>query len=46
LETVMLSSAVSDERAHAPNEFFRLASFDDGLKAWARVLPELAAARP
>ena len=46
LETVMLSYAVSDERAHAPNEFFRLASFDDGLKAWARVLPELAAARP
>jgi acetylornithine deacetylase/succinyl-diaminopimelate desuccinylase-like protein len=46
VETVMLSYAVSDERAHAPNEFFRLASFDDGLKAWARVLPELVAARP
>jgi acetylornithine deacetylase/succinyl-diaminopimelate desuccinylase-like protein len=46
LETVMLSYAISDERAHAPNEFFRLSSFDDGLKAWARVLPELAAARP
>jgi acetylornithine deacetylase/succinyl-diaminopimelate desuccinylase-like protein len=45
LETVMLSYATSDERAHAPNEFFRLSSFDDGLKAWARVLPELAAAR-
>jgi acetylornithine deacetylase/succinyl-diaminopimelate desuccinylase-like protein len=45
LETVMLSYAISDERAHAPNEFFRLSSFDDGLKAWARVLPELAAAR-
>jgi acetylornithine deacetylase/succinyl-diaminopimelate desuccinylase-like protein len=45
LETIMLSYAVSDERAHAPNEFFRLSSFDDGLRAWARVLPELAAAR-
>jgi acetylornithine deacetylase/succinyl-diaminopimelate desuccinylase-like protein len=45
IETVMLSYAVSDERAHAPNEFFRLSSFDDGLVAWARVLPELAAAR-
>jgi acetylornithine deacetylase/succinyl-diaminopimelate desuccinylase-like protein len=45
LETVMLSYAISDERAHAPNEFFRLSSFDDGLTAWARVLPELAAAR-
>jgi len=45
LETVMLSYAVADERAHAPNEFFRLASFDLGLQAWTRVLPELAAAR-
>lgn len=42
LETVTLSYAVSDERAHAPNEFFRLSSFDDGLVAWTRVLPELA----
>jgi len=45
VETVMLSYAMSDERAHAPNEFFRLSSFDDGLRAWTRVLPELAAAR-
>jgi acetylornithine deacetylase/succinyl-diaminopimelate desuccinylase-like protein len=45
LETVMLSYAVADENAHAPNEFFRLASFDQGLVAWTRVLPELAAAR-
>jgi acetylornithine deacetylase/succinyl-diaminopimelate desuccinylase-like protein len=45
VETVMLSYAVSDENLHAPNEFFRLSSFDDGLVAWARVLPELAAAR-
>ena len=42
LETVMLSYAIADERIHAPNEFFRLESFDDGLKAWARLLPELA----
>lgn len=39
LETVMLSYAIADERIHAPNEFFRLSSFDDGLKAWARALP-------
>jgi acetylornithine deacetylase/succinyl-diaminopimelate desuccinylase-like protein len=45
LETVMLSYGVSDERAHAPDEFFRLASFDEGLVAWTRVLPELAAVR-
>ena len=42
LETVMLSYAIADENIHAPNEFFRLSSFDDGLKAWARALPELA----
>jgi acetylornithine deacetylase/succinyl-diaminopimelate desuccinylase-like protein len=42
LETVMLSYAIADERIHAPNEFFRLSSFDDGLAAWARLLPELA----
>jgi acetylornithine deacetylase/succinyl-diaminopimelate desuccinylase-like protein len=42
LETVMLSYGIADERIHAPNEFFRLASFDEGLAAWARLLPELA----
>ncbi|ODU55466.1 MAG: peptidase M20 [Acetobacteraceae bacterium SCN 69-10] len=45
LETVMLSYAIADENIHAPNEFFRLSSFDDGLRAWARALPELAAVR-
>ena len=43
LETVMLSYGIADERAHAPNEFFRLSSFDEGLVAWTRVLPALAA---
>jgi acetylornithine deacetylase/succinyl-diaminopimelate desuccinylase-like protein len=42
LETVMLSYAIADENIHAPNEFFRLASFDDGLKAWACALVRLA----
>jgi len=42
LETVMLSYAIADERIHAPNEFFRISSFDDGLAAWTRLLPELA----
>ena len=44
LETVMLSFAIADERIHAPNEFFRLESFDEGLKAWVRALPEFAKA--
>jgi acetylornithine deacetylase/succinyl-diaminopimelate desuccinylase-like protein len=42
LETVMLSYAIADERIHAPNEFFRLSSFDDGLRAWAKLPDELA----
>jgi acetylornithine deacetylase/succinyl-diaminopimelate desuccinylase-like protein len=42
LETVTLSYAVADENIHAPNEFFRLTSFDDGMRAWTMLLPELA----
>lgn len=45
LETVMLSYAIADENIHAPNEFFRMQSFHEGLRAWAQVLPELAKAR-
>ncbi|MBU6499112.1 MAG: dipeptidase [Rhodospirillales bacterium] len=41
LETVMLSYAIADEQIHAPNEFFRLSSFDEGLAAWASFLPAL-----
>ena len=44
LETVMLSYAIADEQIHAPNEFFRLSSFDDGLRAWTRLLEEAATA--
>lgn len=44
LETVMFSYATADENIHAPNEFFRLSSFDEGLLAWTRVLPALGAA--
>ncbi len=41
LETVTLSYATADENIHAPNEFFRLSSFDDGLRAWTLLLAEL-----
>lgn len=44
LETIMLSYAIADEQIHAPNEFFRLSSFDDGLLAWTRLFTEAAAA--
>ncbi|KAA5610008.1 dipeptidase [Rhodovastum atsumiense] len=44
METVMVSYAISDSGVHAPNEFFRLSSFDEGMAAWTLLLPELAAA--
>ncbi len=45
METVMVSYAVSDENIHAPNEFFRIASLEEGLRAWVLLLPALAAGR-
>jgi acetylornithine deacetylase/succinyl-diaminopimelate desuccinylase-like protein len=39
--TVFFSFATSDEDYHAPNEFFRLQSFRDGLIAWARAYEAL-----
>ncbi len=44
LETVTLSYAIADEQIHAPNEFFRLSSFDDGLRAWTALFAEAARA--
>ena len=45
METVMVSYGVSDSDVHAPNEFIRISSFDEGLQAWLLLLPELAAAQ-
>ena len=42
LDTIPMAFSTGDEDYHAPNEFFRVASFDRGLKAWARVFPALA----
>ena len=41
IETVFFSFATVDEDYHAPNEFFRLASFEAGMIAWARYLARL-----
>ncbi len=41
LDTVFFSFATSDEDYHAPNEFFRLDRFRDGLNAWAALLRRL-----
>ena len=44
-DTVIFGFALPDERFHAPDEFFRLASFERGQRAWCSVLEALAAAR-
>ena len=41
IETVFLSFSTGDEDFHAPNEFFRLSSFRDGLVVWARCFERL-----
>lgn len=46
IDTVMFSFALSDENFHAPNEFFRLSSVDDGLAAWVQILREIARIEP
>ncbi|MBQ16674.1 MAG: peptidase M20 [Planctomycetaceae bacterium] len=40
--TVVFSFALDDERAHAPDEFFRLASFRRGQQAWSRLWERIA----
>jgi acetylornithine deacetylase/succinyl-diaminopimelate desuccinylase-like protein len=42
IDTVAMSFSTGDEDYHAPNEFFRIASFDRGLKAWTEIFPEIA----
>ena len=41
LDTVFFSFATADEDYHAPNEFFRLERFRDGLIAWTWLLARL-----
>jgi acetylornithine deacetylase/succinyl-diaminopimelate desuccinylase-like protein len=36
IETIFFSFSTADEDYHAPNEFFRLARLDEGVKAWIR----------
>ena len=44
-DTVIFGFALPDERFHAPDEFFRLASFERGQRAWCRLFEELARER-
>ena len=41
--TIFFSFSTSDEDYHAPNEFFRLSSFRNGMIAWARLIDRLGA---
>ncbi len=43
VDTVMFSFSTADEDFHAPNEFLRLSSIDDGLRAWTSLLRRLGA---
>lgn len=43
IDTLMFGFAMPDEDVHAPNEFFRLSSLEDGLRAWPLLLSRLGA---
>ncbi len=44
--TVNFAFGLRDERAHAPNEFFRLSSFERGQKGYAMLLEKLGEVKP
>ena len=46
IQTVMFSFATSDEDYHAPNEFFRLSSLEEGLTAWVKLLRKVGEQSP
>src|SRR5262245_21881499 len=46
LDTLAFGFAMPDEDVHAPNEFFRISSLHDGLRAWPALLAELARYKP
>lgn len=46
IDTITFGLAMPDEDVHAPNEFFRLSSLEEGLRAWPLLLTELGKVRP
>ena len=42
--TVTFSFGLEDENAHAPDEFFRLSSFERGQRAYCKLLEQTGAA--
>ncbi len=46
IDTLMFGFNLPDEDVHAPNEFFRLSSIQEGARAWTLLLCELATHSP
>lgn len=46
VDTLMFGYNLPDEPVHAPGEFSRIASIGKGLRAWPRMLRELATFEP
>lgn len=46
IDTLMFGFNLPDEPVHAPNEFFRVASIAEGLRAWPQLLRELGGYAP
>jgi acetylornithine deacetylase/succinyl-diaminopimelate desuccinylase-like protein len=46
IDSLMFGLAMPDEDAHAPNEFFRLSSLEEGLQSWPLLLTELGSLSP
>ena len=46
IDTITFGIAMPDEDVHAPNEFFRLSSLEEGLRAWPLLLTELGKVAP
>ncbi|MGI6206707.1 MAG: dipeptidase [Anaerolineae bacterium] len=42
IHSIGFGFGLNDEQTHAPNEFFRLASFERGQEGWCRLLERLA----
>ena len=46
IDTLMFGFNLPDEDVHAPNEFFRLSSISQGVKAWTALLDALGRFEP